>query len=876
MFDNSYSRIGVFISYAREDVKEARRLYDDLKNAGLNPWLDKENILPGRDWTIAIKRAIEQSRFFIPLFSSSSVSKRGYIQEEFRYALDYAKRFPPDDVFIIPVKLDECEIPYEDLRKIHHVEMFPDWRNSFNRILQTIKESESRIKDEHLSQQDNDTKQLAQIALQQPGNYSTFKTIVNTKEITPSKKRLPLFRGEKSCFLGRQEYIDREIKEYFTTPGSIISIVGPGGSGKSQLAFKAIRQYYEREGIFDLVIPIYFDIDLITPEEFLSKIAEKTIPDSIEINEFGKLGIEERKDVIRSALSEKTHPLIFVDNFETVSYIINDVKPKEQYQLEYARQIKNFLNNDVPENTSIFLTSRERNNLGGKEKRIDLKGLDAHESKKLFYTLVIDEYLRNPSSEKVQKTIENLLQKTGGHPLSIEIMAKNITTVEEIEEISKRLGDKVNRDESNKRLQSLKASFDYTINKLDTDLKDLLQKLAFLKSPFPISAAEEIFGAKKVDVINLYNRSLLTRVESDYAYGKIKEPQYWLYKFHPAIRNYVEDEITQRGYTNLYNMLEREHGEIFADFYFHLLDNTFAIEKEDKEVPDKIRRFNIIFEGENNDFERALTLTNRSHLKAEISTLLGSILNRLSIYNKALEYHKKSNDINRALNNRSGLAKDYLNIGWLYSKLHDYKQALEYHSRALGEYQQLNDKSGIARENSYMGLALSKLGRFQEALEYHRRAIAIDEEINNNNRWPAEDYQNIASTFYDMGEYKKALEYYNISLEKNMEVEDRLGTIYCHTGLGRTYEAMDKHEQALDHHTKALEMRREMGYKVGIAMEYYYISFVLSNKRQNNEALNSLKDALSILVDFEIQTGYPHPLLLQVQDRISSLQTIKQ
>ena len=67
------------------------------------------------------------------------------------------------------------------------------------------------------------------------------------------------------------------------------------------------------------------------------------------------------------------------------------------------------------------------------------------------------------------------------------------------------------------------------------------------------------------------------------------------------------------------------------------------MEKEDKEESDNIRRFNIIFEGENNDFERALTLTNKSEVKAEISSLLGSILNRLGVYNKALAYHKKSN-----------------------------------------------------------------------------------------------------------------------------------------------------------------------------------------------------------------------------------------
>jgi tetratricopeptide (TPR) repeat protein len=781
--------------------------------------------------------------------------------------LDFSKRFPPRKIFAIPAKLDDCNITHREYRRLHYVDLsFTNWKKGIAKILQAIRS-------ENISLPHSTKNNLKAPSLEEEDNGNSSKTIGITKGI----KRLTLFRGEKSGFLGRQEYIDKEIKEYLKTPGSVISIIGPGGSGKSQLAFKAIRQYYEKESIFDIVIPIYFDINLMTFDEFLLKIAEKILPVSIELNEFEKATIEVGKNIIRDVLCEKTHPLIYIDNFETVSLVINDVKPKELHQLEDARQIKNFLNNDIPENTSIFFTSRERNNLGGKEKHIDLKGLDAHESRELFHMLVADEYLRNPSSEKVQKTIENLLQKTGGHPLSIEIMAKNITTVEEIEEMSERLGDKVNRDESNKRLQSLKASFDYTINKLDTNLKELLQKLTFFNSPFSIVAAEEVFDAKRLDIVNLFNRSLLTRVESDDAYGKIKEPEYWLYKFHPATKNYLEDEIAQiRGERNFYDDLEGKYGERFADAYCRLLDDTStAIEKEDKEAPDKIRRFNIIFEGENNDFERALLFTNKSYIAAEISALLGSILNRLGIYNKALEYHKKSNDINKTLDDKAGLARDYLNIGWLFSKLHDYKQALEYHTYALNEYQQLNSKTGMAREFSYIGSALSNLGSHEQALEYHNRAIAIDRELNDDKKWLAEDYENIASTFYNMKEYNKALEYYKISLGIYNKVADRLGTLYCYSRLGRTYEAIGEHEQALDHHYKALEMRKEMGYKAGIAREYYYISFVLYNKQQKNEALESLVLAKGILEEFDRQTGYRHPMLGEVQERIYYLQSIK-
>jgi TIR domain len=65
----------VFISYAREDYGIAERLYNDLKRAGLDPWLDKKKILGGQHWKKEIREAIRNSAYFIPLFSSTSVKK---------------------------------------------------------------------------------------------------------------------------------------------------------------------------------------------------------------------------------------------------------------------------------------------------------------------------------------------------------------------------------------------------------------------------------------------------------------------------------------------------------------------------------------------------------------------------------------------------------------------------------------------------------------------------------------------------------------------------------------------------------------------------------------------------------------------------------
>ncbi len=72
-----------------------------------------------------------------------------------------------------------------------------------------------------------------------------------------------------------------------------------------------------------------------------------------------------------------------MDNYETVSYIINNERQSTTEQLDEALNISNYLN--LLGNTSILITSRERNNnFEDKEIPIDLEGLQEQETRKLF------------------------------------------------------------------------------------------------------------------------------------------------------------------------------------------------------------------------------------------------------------------------------------------------------------------------------------------------------------------------------------------------------------------------------------------------------------------------------------------------------------
>src|SRR5215831_1215547 len=128
----------VFIIYSQEDEKAARRLYNDLNTAGLIVWLNNESLLPSQNWKNEIRKAIKNSKYVIALFSSTSVENSIYVQKELKYAIGVLDKFPEADIFVIPARLNNCQIPYDKLEDIEYVDLFPNWEDGIRRILQSF------------------------------------------------------------------------------------------------------------------------------------------------------------------------------------------------------------------------------------------------------------------------------------------------------------------------------------------------------------------------------------------------------------------------------------------------------------------------------------------------------------------------------------------------------------------------------------------------------------------------------------------------------------------------------------------------------------------------------------------------------------------
>ena len=116
-------RSNVFLIHAHADRKAVHKLYSRLIKDEVRVWMDVENLQPGQDWQNEIRKAILKSNVIIVCLSRGFDQRHGYRHEELSIALERSRSLPSGGVFIIPVRLEKCEMP-DTLRHLHRVDLF--------------------------------------------------------------------------------------------------------------------------------------------------------------------------------------------------------------------------------------------------------------------------------------------------------------------------------------------------------------------------------------------------------------------------------------------------------------------------------------------------------------------------------------------------------------------------------------------------------------------------------------------------------------------------------------------------------------------------------------------------------------------------------
>jgi len=121
----------VFLSYCHDNQKEVQKLRADLVAAGETVWWD-EDILPGQDWKLAIKQAM-QDAYAVIVCLSPELEKRvsSGVYPELRDAISAYRQYAPGSIYLVPVRLSECRVPpisiddTSTLDSLQRIDLFP-------------------------------------------------------------------------------------------------------------------------------------------------------------------------------------------------------------------------------------------------------------------------------------------------------------------------------------------------------------------------------------------------------------------------------------------------------------------------------------------------------------------------------------------------------------------------------------------------------------------------------------------------------------------------------------------------------------------------------------------------------------------------------
>ena len=107
----------VFLSYASQDAKVAKRVSEALRAAGIEVWFDQSELRGGDAWDQSIRKQIKNCALFMPIISAHTQTRlEGYFRLEWKLAEDRSHLMAKGKAFIVPVTVDgtgdqEAQVP---------------------------------------------------------------------------------------------------------------------------------------------------------------------------------------------------------------------------------------------------------------------------------------------------------------------------------------------------------------------------------------------------------------------------------------------------------------------------------------------------------------------------------------------------------------------------------------------------------------------------------------------------------------------------------------------------------------------------------------------------------------------------------------------
>ncbi|MHB8625810.1 MAG: ATP-binding protein [Aggregatilineales bacterium] len=370
-----------------------------------------------------------------------------------------------------------------------------------------------------------------------------------TVELSTPLHNLP---HQPTPFIGRTTELAAIARRLEDPACRLLTVVGPGGIGKTRLALQAAKQQFAAfaQGVYFVSLA-----PLNAPEAVVSTIAE-----AIRFSFYP--GGEPRQQLLDFLRARQL--LLVLDNFEhllTAASLVVDI-------LEAAPRVR------------ILVTSRERLNiqaetvfsLGGMAYPPQEFAAEAAEygAVKLFLQSAAQVQPDFPLTIGNLEGIANICRQVQGMPLGILLAAAwvGVLSVQEIgQEIQKSLNFlKTEQRDLPERQRSLQAAFDHSWRLLAEEERTAFKRLSVFRGGFTREAAQQVADASLKSLMNLVNKSLLRR---DATTGR--------YEIHELLRQFGEAQLNR-------SPQEREHAhQLHCEFYVDYMQQQWKAMKSLKQ-----------------------------------------------------------------------------------------------------------------------------------------------------------------------------------------------------------------------------------------------------------------------------------------------------
>jgi serine phosphatase RsbU (regulator of sigma subunit)/Tfp pilus assembly protein PilF len=299
----------------------------------------------------------------------------------------------------------------------------------------------------------------------------------------------------------------------------------------------------------------------------------------------------------------------------------------------------------------------------------------------------------------------------------------------------------------------------------------------------------------------------------------------------------------------------------------------------------------------NNDPAKALDYTNRAlELAIEINDPSGmaSSYNNIGVINKnrgklddALDSYLKSVRIQEENKFEDALAYTYNNIGTIYSLKSEFEKALEYFNKALKQFESIDHKLRIIGTLNNIGNVYTDLEEYDYALKHYMQSLTIYEELEDNSQ-AFVPFNNIGNIYFQKGEWDNAMAFYESAYDLEKLRNDLNGQANALHNIGTVYKSTKQNEKAIEIFTDALSLAQETDNKrlieiiYGSLAETYFAtgdmfmaySFLQLHNNAKEQVFNELSDRRIAELEsaYEIEKKQAEIEALKVESELQQLQ----